>query len=63
MIRVLVVDDVAFMRIAIRRMIDAESDMKVVGEARTGSEAVSLARSLLPDAVTMDIDGKGMGFE
>jgi two-component system chemotaxis response regulator CheB len=56
MIRVLVVDDVAFMRIAIRRMIDAESDMKVVGEARTGAEAVSLARSLLPDAVTMDIE-------
>jgi two-component system chemotaxis response regulator CheB len=56
MIRVLVVDDIAFMRIAIRRMIDAESDMKVVGEARTGSEAVTLARSLMPDAVTMDIE-------
>jgi two-component system chemotaxis response regulator CheB len=56
MIRVLVVDDVAFMRIAIRRMIDAESDMKVVGEARTGAEAVTLARTLLPDAITMDIE-------
>jgi two-component system, chemotaxis family, protein-glutamate methylesterase/glutaminase len=56
MIRVLVVDDVAFMRIAIRRMIDAETDMKVVGEARTGTEAVTLARNLLPDAITMDIE-------
>jgi two-component system chemotaxis response regulator CheB len=56
MIRVLVVDDIAFMRIAIRRMIDAESDMKVVGEARTGAEAVTLARTLLPDAITMDIE-------
>jgi two-component system, chemotaxis family, protein-glutamate methylesterase/glutaminase len=56
MIRVLVVDDIAFMRIAIRRMIDAEGDMKVVGEARTGAEAVVLARNLLPDAVTMDIE-------
>ena len=56
MIRVHVVDDVAFMRIAIRRMIDAETDMKVVGEARTGTEAVTLARNLLPDAITMDIE-------
>jgi two-component system, chemotaxis family, protein-glutamate methylesterase/glutaminase len=56
MIRVLVVDDVAFMRIAIRRMIDSETDMKVVGEARTGTEAVLLARDLKPDAITMDIE-------
>ena len=56
MIRVLVVDDVAFMRIAVRRMIDSEPDMKVVGEARNGQEAVAMARSLQPDAVTMDVE-------
>jgi two-component system chemotaxis response regulator CheB len=56
MIRVLVVDDLAFMRIAIRRMIEADNDMKVVGEARDGAEAVVLARELLPDVVTMDIE-------
>ena len=60
MIRVLVVDDVAFMRIAIRRMIEAEPGMIVVGEARTGIEAVSLARELVPDAITMDIEMPGM---
>jgi two-component system chemotaxis response regulator CheB len=56
MIRVLVVDDLAFMRIAIRRMIEADNDMKVVGEARNGAEAVSLARELSPDVITMDIE-------
>ena len=60
MIRVLVVDDVAFMRIAIRRMIERDRDMKVVGEARTGAEAITLARELSPDVVTMDIEMPGM---
>jgi len=60
MIRVLVVDDLAFMRIAIRRMIEADNDMKVVGEARDGAEAVALARQLSPDVVTMDIEMPGM---
>jgi two-component system chemotaxis response regulator CheB len=56
MIRVLVVDDLAFMRIAIRRMIDGEADMQVVGEARTGAEAVAMARALRPDVITMDVE-------
>ncbi len=56
MIRVLVVDDLAFMRIAIRRIIEADNDMKVVGEARNGAEAIALARELSPDVVTMDIE-------
>jgi len=60
MIRVLVVDDLAFMRIAIRRMIEADNDMKVVGDARDGAEAVSLARELSPDVITMDIQMPGM---
>jgi two-component system chemotaxis response regulator CheB len=56
MIRVLVVDDLAFMRIALRRMIEADNDMKVVGEARNGTEAVTLAQELSPDVITMDIE-------
>jgi two-component system chemotaxis response regulator CheB len=55
-IRVLVVDDLAFMRIAIRRMIDRDAEMTVVGEARTGAEALALARSLQPDVITMDVE-------
>src|SRR5579872_2989116 len=54
-IRVLVVDDQSFMRIALRQMLEAEGDMCVVGEARNGTEAVAMARELKPDAITLDI--------
>jgi two-component system chemotaxis response regulator CheB len=55
-IRVLVVDDSALMRRLLTRLIEAEGDMKVVGIARDGEEAVEKARSLRPDAVTMDVN-------
>lgn len=55
-LRVLVVDDQRFMCIALRQIIEAEGDMRVVGEARNGEEACALARALKPDVVTMDIE-------
>ncbi len=55
-LRVLVVDDLGFMRIALRQIVETDGDMRVVGEARNGEEAVSLARELKPDVVTMDIE-------
>ncbi len=55
-IRVLVVDDQSFMRIALRQMLEAEGDIRVVGEARNGVEAVAMARELKPDAITLDIE-------
>jgi two-component system, chemotaxis family, protein-glutamate methylesterase/glutaminase len=55
-IRVLVVDDQSFMRIALRRIIEADGDIRVVGEARNGVEAVALARQLRPDVITMDVE-------
>lgn len=55
-IRVLVVDDQSFMRIALRQIIEADGDMRVVGEARNGIEAVALAKDLRPDAITMDVE-------
>src|SRR5262245_35644783 len=55
-LRVLVVDDVGFMRIALRQIIEADGDMQVVGEARNGEEAVALACELNPDVVTMDVE-------
>src|SRR6185295_18109548 len=54
-IRVLVVDDSGFMRIALRKIIEADGDIRVVGEARNGREAIRLAQELKPDVVTMDI--------
>ena len=54
-IRVLVVDDSGFMRIALRKIIEADGDIRVIGEARNGREAIRLARELKPDVVTMDI--------
>jgi len=54
-IRALVVDDSGFMRIALRKIIEADGDIRVVGEARNGREAIRMAQELKPDVVTMDI--------
>jgi two-component system chemotaxis response regulator CheB len=59
-IRVLVVDDQSFMRIALRQIIESDGDIRVIGEARNGQEALELARELKPDAVTMDVEMPGM---
>ena len=55
-LRVVVADDLGFMRIALRQIIEADGDMRVVGEARDGQEAVALTRDLRPDIVTMDLE-------
>jgi DNA-binding NarL/FixJ family response regulator len=54
-IRVLLVDDHAMLRAGFRTILDLQPDIAVVGEAATGSEAVALAGSLLPDVITMDV--------
>jgi two-component system chemotaxis response regulator CheB len=55
-LRVVVADDLGFMRIALRQIIETDGDMRVVGEARNGEEALALARELRPDVVTMDVE-------
>lgn len=55
-IRVLVVDDSAFMRAAVSRALGADPRLEVVGQARDGQDAVERARVLLPDVVTMDFN-------
>lgn len=52
--RVLIVDDAAFMRMAIRSIIQ-KSGFEVVGEAANGVEGVNKYKELRPDVVTMDI--------
>ena len=55
MIRVLIVEDHAVVRSGLRRILDAESDVEVVGEAGTVREAVFEARSSKPDVILMDV--------
>lgn len=55
-IRVLIVDDSAFFRRAIKSMLDADPTIEVVGMAGNGQEGVEQTLSLRPDIVTMDIE-------
>lgn len=55
-ISVLVVDDSAFMRIALRRIIEAEGDLRVVAEAADGEAAIAAVRAHRPAVVAMDVE-------
>jgi DNA-binding NarL/FixJ family response regulator len=53
--KILIVDDHAILRQGLRRILDAEPDLMVVGEAGTASDALKRAKQLKPDVVIMDI--------
>ncbi len=55
LINILIVDDHTLFRSGIRKMLEGEADMCVVGEAATGREALERARKLMPDVILMDI--------
>lgn len=55
MIRVLVVDDHPALRSGIRQLIDAADDLRVVGEAGCGEDAITMTRDLNPDVILMDL--------
>ncbi|HEX6799090.1 MAG TPA: response regulator transcription factor [Ktedonobacterales bacterium] len=55
MVRVLLADDDAVVRRGLRARFQLEPDILVVGEARTGAEAVTLAQALIPEVVLMDV--------
>jgi two-component system, NarL family, nitrate/nitrite response regulator NarL len=54
-LRILVADDHASIRRLICRLLDAEEDWKVCGEAKTGVEAVEMTNVLKPDLVVLDL--------
>lgn len=61
MTKILVVDDHDLVRMGIVRMLADIEGYQVVGDAKSGEEAVTKARTLLPDVVLMDVKMPGMG--
>lgn len=60
-ITVVVTDDSAFMRRAIQKMLEKEPEIRVVGTASSGEEAIAMVERLRPDVVTMDVEMPGIG--
>ena len=56
MVKVLIVDDSAFMRNTLSSMISTDPEIRVVGVARDGAEAVEKVATLKPDIVTLDVE-------
>ena len=54
-LRILLADDHEVVRDGLRLLIDGQRDMRVVGEASNGKEALQQARELTPDVVVMDL--------
>lgn len=60
-IKILLVDDHAVVRMGFKMLIEAEADIKVIGEAESGELAVKLFQELKPDIIVMDITMPGIG--
>ena len=54
-VRIVIADDHPIFRDGLRRLLEAEADLKVIGEACDGSEAVKMARQLKPDILLLDL--------
>lgn len=59
-IRIVIVDDHAIIRSALRKFLEAQPDMRIVGEAATGLQALAMVRALQPDIVLLDVELPGM---
>lgn len=60
-VRLLIADDHSVVRQGLRMFLALDPDLKIVGEASTGEEAIALARQLHPEVVLMDLLMPGMG--
>jgi DNA-binding NarL/FixJ family response regulator len=60
-IRVAIADDQELVRSGVRLILEGEADMQVVGEARTGEEAIELVKRERPDVLLLDIRMPGKG--
>ncbi len=60
-IRVLIADDHAHFRYGLCALLLSAHDLEVVGEAKDGEEAISLAAKLQPDVILMDLNMPGVG--
>src|SRR6202044_4015565 len=54
-VRLVIADDHPIFRHGLRRLLEAEADLKVIGEASDGAEAVKLAKQLKPDILLLDL--------
>ena len=59
-IKIFIADDHTIVRDGIRLLLEEETDMKVIGEAGNGREAVTKTRKLCPDVAVMDIEMPGL---
>ena len=56
MIRLLIVDDSAFARFSISRLVASDPEIEIVGLAKDGIQALEMVRDLHPDVITLDIE-------
>lgn len=62
--RIIIVDDLVQVRRDLRLLLELSGELEIAGEAGNGSEAVTLALTLQPDAVLMDLEMPGLnGYE
>ena len=60
-VRILLADDHAVLRAGLRLLLEAQSDLSVAGEAASGVETLTLAESLQPDLILLDLSMPALG--